>query len=333
MSKSAGLDMDKGFLPVIYSLTKGRGDLSMHCKNCGAQIPGDSKFCKACGTKQAAQMSYATTAPPEEMKKVSSPPPFKSQKKKRSPGKIVLRVFGIFFFLTGIIVALIYLTGQQASEFRENLPAVLFCWGIGIILIGISFRKKPLPGIVPQKQANGGSTLCVILGILFVMAGIVNSVAEQAPKAKTTASGETSSSVIADATKFAGKPLEEIETLAGPLLDNGGISLTTVSGETVEGETYSPQGSATQFIFYEGKCVKYQYISDNDIPYEKKEDIFAMFGISPQKDMSLVADTNFAMRYLNVTDSISEFYVQIMDSRAKTFSAVKVTYDSNFAVK
>ncbi len=62
----------------------------------------------------------------------------------------------------------------------------------------------------------------------------------------------------------------------------------------------------------------------------RKMDIPSMFGISPGPDIDVAADTGNALRLSPVSDSVSDFWIPMLDEENKTFELVKITYNSNY---
>lgn len=83
----------------------------MYCKNCGAQIELNDKFCPSCGTAQA----ETPTAEPEIL-----PDPAKEQKKDEAAGEVLKwGIIGLAFSLSGILSLLGWIFSAKARKLRR----------------------------------------------------------------------------------------------------------------------------------------------------------------------------------------------------------------------
>ena len=208
----------------------------------------------------------------------------------------------------------------------------------------ITTAKKPYQTAAPaysiqQPRTKTKGCLRTIVIALMVMAAfmmfliVILSVSNFSKGESSSVSSTTAESVLVDATQFAGKDLEGIKEIVGELEDGGEVDLTTLNGESVKGQVYYLPDSMTNFVFVDGKLISYQFCSDNPIPYQTEESILGMFGILSADNIKEEADTGEAIRWSSVSDTISEVWIQTMDKEDKTFSVVKVTYDSVYAGK
>ncbi|WP_431030129.1 hypothetical protein [Lysinibacillus sp. LZ02] len=111
--------------------------------------------------------------------------------------------------------------------------------------------------------------------------------------------------------------------------------LVSRTNQSIVGKLYIYEGNKYEFILFDDVLVRLNVYSGNYMGYddtvmsfEEKEDIFSMFGITPQSSMRKEADTNYALRYEKVSESVEE--VWILEIENKNFGIAKFTYDSNY---
>ncbi|MGE7916329.1 hypothetical protein [Lysinibacillus xylanilyticus] len=107
------------------------------------------------------------------------------------------------------------------------------------------------------------------------------------------------------------------------------------TGQSIVGKLYIYEKNKYEFILFDDSVVRLNIYSgqywgydESTMTFEKKEDIFPLFGIEPNKQLKKVADTNYALRYSPVSDKIDDMWIQEIDD--KTFEIAKFTYDSNY---
>lgn len=176
----------------------------------------------------------------------------------------------------------------------------------------------------PGNQPKRHGRLIPVLGItaLVVICFIIFSNSfEKTPPRNIT---------IMDTSRLAGASLEELQTIYKHLEEDGPIDLLTRDGATVEGIMYSITGSMTNFVLVDDKVVTLQFWPENPISYQKESDIFGMFGVELGDTAKIEADTGYALRVTNVSEQISEFWVQSMNTKERTFDAVRIVFDSYY---
>ncbi|MCH7321786.1 hypothetical protein LZ480_07750 [Solibacillus sp. MA9] len=168
-----------------------------------------------------------------------------------------------------------------------------------------------------------------IIAVVFFLFTLVACSSENTSKSKTveqvidvTQFNKISSSELV---KIMGEP-EQIEDFEWTVPKNN---------QSIVGKLYIYEGNKYEFILFDDILVRANIYSgdyighDNTImSFEEKEDIFPMFGISPNSSMRKEADTNYALRYERVSDDVEG--VWILEIENKNFGIAKFTYDSNY---
>lgn len=199
---------------------------------------------------------------------------------------------------------------------------------------------KPELSGVPQKKGMNGClfafilTASIILGMALIIALVVSFGAGSSASdlsSSTESSQVETSQVLFNASGLGGKTVEELKELFPETEDSGTVDVTMANGETVSANYYSyyKDGISIGFSVIDNKVVSANIMWDEPQSYSgDKTEIIQLIGITPGKDLEEITDTNSAIRWQRVASGISEVWVAIMDSDAKTFSNVKVVYDS-----
>ncbi len=102
---------------------------------------------------------------------------------------------------------------------------------------------------------------------------------------------------------------------------------------------YSKDNNYYEFIIANDAIVRMNIYSEknwfnsgDDFSYSnmKKSDILAMFGIIPSSKAKVAEDTGSAYRISSTSDSISDFWVPMLDESTNTFGLVKITFNSDY---
>lgn len=210
------------------------------------------------------------------------------------------------------------------------------------------FANQPAPEVQqtappqqtpPPKKSSGCLTAFVIVVIVFVfLFGVLmawGSCTSRALSSDEDSSDGVSSvepaKVILDASVFGGKTIDELKQTMPEIEDSGTVDIPMANGETVTANyySYSKDGVNVMFSVLDSKVVTANIVWSSAQSYSGNEkEILSLVGISAGNELTEVADTGAAIRWECVADGISEVWVTEMDSTAKTFSGVKVTYDS-----
>ncbi|WPK12231.1 hypothetical protein R6U77_00665 [Lysinibacillus louembei] len=108
------------------------------------------------------------------------------------------------------------------------------------------------------------------------------------------------------------------------------------TNQEIVGKLYVYEDSKYEFILFDDIVMQLDMYSGQskgdttDIigSFENKDDIFKLFGITPSSKMKKEADTNYALRYENVSDTVES--VRIFDIENGEFGMAKFTYDSKY---
>lgn len=148
---------------------------------------------------------------------------------------------------------------------------------------------------------------------------------------------QTSASVeekmIIDAEQFAEISPEKLIEIMGEPESTESWNYDTELG-TYATTTYTYDNGCLEFLVIDEKVLKmnifsprYQDNTANSFSYEKEKDIFALIGITDIKDIIKISDTNSALRYQRISDSIDDLWIPDLDSKNNTFDSIKITYD------
>ena len=111
--------------------------------------------------------------------------------------------------------------------------------------------------------------------------------------------------------------------------------LVPKTGKSIVGKLYIYEDSKYEFILFDDKVVKLDIYSgtfmgydDSRFSFDSEEDIFAMFNIEPNSNMKKTADTNYALRFSPISETVADVWIQeISDDQ---FDIAKFTYNVNY---
>lgn len=183
-----------------------------------------------------------------------------------------------------------------------------------------------------------GFIVFTVIGTLLMMnSDKKNLTSNDSVNVEESTTPEESTNVIFDASSVSKISSEELISKIGEPLEkedwvyNDSFNVCTYS--------YDIDGNHYEFIFAENSIIRLSIYSSldwngtgDDFHYVKddKSDIFSMFGVSPSSNYSTKSDNGFTFRVGQVSDNISDFNVQMIDSTNKTFKLVKITYDEYY---
>lgn len=107
------------------------------------------------------------------------------------------------------------------------------------------------------------------------------------------------------------------------------------TNESIVGKIYIYDENKYEFILFDDSVVRlniysgtYMGYDDSTMTFNEVQDIFAMFGIEPNKDLKKISDTNYALRYSPVSDKVADVWIQ--EVKGNEFGIAKITYDLNY---
>lgn len=93
----------------------------------------------------------------------------------------------------------------------------------------------------------------------------------------------------------------------------------------IDGDVYIYEEK--EFTIKNNIVTKFKYLPNESISYKRQNDIFRMFGITPNKNtIKKVVDNNSTYKFQNVTNKIWEFEIYGMNEKNKTFDIIFVSY-------
>lgn len=82
-----------------------------------------------------------------------------------------------------------------------------------------------------------------------------------------------------------------------------------------------------EFTIKNDIVTKFKYIPNESVTYKSQDDIFYMFGITPdKKTIKKTVDNNITYKFQSVTDGIWEFEIHGMNEKENTFDMVFISY-------
>lgn len=107
------------------------------------------------------------------------------------------------------------------------------------------------------------------------------------------------------------------------------------TGESIVGKLYVYENNKFEFVLFDDQVVRLNVYSgtywgydDTTLSFQNENDLFSMFGIKPNTHLKKIEDTNYALRFSPVSDSVADFWV--IDIQNGTFGEARITYNLNY---
>lgn len=177
----------------------------------------------------------------------------------------------------------------------------------------------------------------VIIGFLiFLMFGVIGAVSSiNGTSEKNISEKEEFSPIIVDVNQFAKISSEELIKIFGEPTEKEKINYSSPNGKKYKTTyyRYNKEGYCFEFLLIDNKVVRFNLITDyfetkEPIKYKNEKDIFNMFGISPNENLSKIADTGSALRYSPVSDKVGEVWIPMIENQS--MNLIKITFDLNY---
>lgn len=137
-------------------------------------------------------------------------------------------------------------------------------------------------------------------------------------------------SVVMDCTKYNGMSTESLKSELGePKRIEDWENETSKGAFQMQIYSYDLDETYSEFIIYDNAVVKLRLFSNSQWQIEgsKFDNIFAMFGITPDKSARKIVDNGITYKFSPVSDDVEEIDFYNYDKNDRTFDTVYVTYD------
>ena len=139
---------------------------------------------------------------------------------------------------------------------------------------------------------------------------------------------------ILDVNEYAGISIDDLKTKVEGLDDGEEYETMDANGNILNATCYSNADESLIFYVMDDKVFQMQYDALNTpVSFSREKDIFAMFGITPASNLSKDLDIETRRDFSSVSESVSHFSVNQIDTEKKTFGFVGITFDSKFGGK
>lgn len=187
--------------------------------------------------------------------------------------------------------------------------------------------KKP-------SKTKGKSTLYLLVSsILFLVVSLVINGTGDKPMSTVSGDEQEKATMIIDANKFSRISPDDLVEILGEPETKEEWEYDSSNGQTYDAITWTYQSGNHEFLFIDGKVVRFTFYGTGET-YKDKKQVLSLFGISPGADITLEADTGVAFRYRHVDQSakIAEFWLtgDIGDDEEDSIGTVKITYDLKY---
>ncbi|RRJ62400.1 hypothetical protein EHV15_05125 [Paenibacillus oralis] len=192
------------------------------------------------------------------------------------------------------------------------------------VWLAAKLSKKP-------SKTKGKSTLYLLASsILFLVVSlIINGTGDKAVSTIVSNQNEETPMIL-DANKFSRISPDELIKIMGEPESKEEWKYDSSNGQTYEAITWTYQSGNHEFLFIDGKVVRFTFYGTGEI-YKDKNQALSLFGIAPGADIMLEADTGVAFRCRHVDQSskIAEFWL-IEGGEEDSIGTVKITYDLKY---
>ena len=178
----------------------------------------------------------------------------------------------------------------------------------------------------PRKKKSGGLIISLILAlsVVFVLF-LQNNSKENAPAENIT--------TVLDCSKFSQISVDDLrKELGEPKSIEDWNNQTNKGNFQMQIYSYDFSDFYGEFITYENTVVKVRLFSNSQWKIEGSNfnNIFAMFGIIPDKSLKKTIDNGITYKFSPVSDKIAKVEIYNFDKKNKTFTMIYVTYNLNY---
>ena len=180
----------------------------------------------------------------------------------------------------------------------------------------------------PQKKKNG----CLIV-TLFAIAAIIFYLATQIKNVDKNVDVKENITTVLDCSKFSQISVDDLrKELGEPKSIEDWNNQTNKGNFQMQIYSYDFSDFYGEFITYENTVVKVRLFSNSQWKIEGNNfnNIFAMFGIVPDKSLKKTIDNGVTYKFSPVSDKIAKVEIYNFDKKNKTFTIIYVTYNLNY---
>lgn len=302
-----------------------------YCSNCGNPMEDEMLFCQKCGTKVADPSTTATTLKKYENAHSTQNNVVQDHSGKPRKGmkilSIICCVFAVLYVPMSIIV----------GPFMLSMTA-FFCI-LALMFFVLSKSPKNNPYILGKQKGLKKSVFVIICVIFaFTVVGITAKQAEINGTLNNTSNHKNNNSqqeennladaanIIYDVEQFANITGEELIALLGEPDDisdgtcNGAFEIPCMYYNYNNEKTFGE----ISFTLVNDEVIKFTSYKDS-YKYTGKKTVLEDFGIKENEHTSLVTDTGVALRYRCPSETVDDFWINLI--KDDSFSFLQVTYD------
>lgn len=204
----------------------------------------------------------------------------------------------------------------------------------------------PVQKIQKRKQSNNFFLIGGAIVIIFLIFGLASG--RLKPEKASSNNNSNKESISTDVTGSVSEIVDSsafsritstdlINKLGEPASTEDWTNKTSKGDFPLKTYSYDIDGNHYEFIIAEDNVVRLSIYSGNswngtgdDFSYTgNKSDILSMFGIVPDSDMKIKADTGYAYRVSDVNSKVANFDIYDLTDN-NTFTTAKITYNLNY---
>lgn len=242
-------------------------------------------------------------------------------------GMLVVVALFAFFFLVMVVSGVSSPRDPQTGS-SLSIGALAFfmsaLWGLNVALFALIGKVRGRP--VKSRwwvHLGLGVAMVITLGICASLWSGGASKPLEIPEDQ----------VIVDASGYGGSTLAEMQAIYPEMADAGAVNLQDGSGAAVQGNAYdyTADGWYGTFTFVNDQLVSFQCMLNEPHSYSQTLEIPLYFGMASDGTQQETTYTGSAIRWTPYSETIPDFWVQMMDGDEKTFEVIRVQYDASYA--
>ena len=221
--------------------------------------------------------------------------------------------------------------GKKVSNQAQNCPNC----GHPISTIGPTYQAKQTAPQITQNTAkpNRGCLVPMLIVIFLFGIGLAFGISQIIQHPEDYQKKEQNITMIFDSSKFSRISTETLIEELGEAKRIEDWTNSTSKGEfAMQIYSYDFDDYIAEFILYENTVVKVRLFANSKWQIEGSsfDNIFAMFGVTPDENARKTFDNGYTYKFSSVSNKVARIEFYNYDKKDKSFDTVYITYNSNY---